>query len=126
MILPLCCIIYKTDKLDKDANYWVHSATSNYLSKWYKYTINDVTALQAQLEEDVFLKQHEYENKALDAYERRRLAHHHDDTDDTADDKKDDDSESDESVAVILGEFHEWAGTHIRDSWWDFFYLMLG
>jgi hypothetical protein len=43
---------------------------------------------------------------------RRRLKHEEDDDTDT--------------VESVLTDFHEWASTHVRDSWWDFFYDMIG
>ena len=36
-------------KLDKEANFWVHCLTSNYLSKWYTWSIDDTRALQVRL-----------------------------------------------------------------------------
>jgi hypothetical protein len=62
LTFSLCFFI---DSLDKDANYWIHSATSNYLSKWYKFTIDDVNALQKKLIDEVFVKQIVAENKAV-------------------------------------------------------------
>ena len=44
-------------KIDKGSNYWIHSLTANYVSRWYKHTINDTVHHQQALERDIFAKQ---------------------------------------------------------------------
>ena len=57
--------IYFPDKFDKDANWWIHCLTSNYLSRWYTYTIRAVMDHQREIEQDLFTKQIEIELHAV-------------------------------------------------------------
>ena len=54
-----------SDKFDKDANWWIHCLTSNYLSRWYTYTIHSVIDHQRSIERDLFIKQVEIEQHAV-------------------------------------------------------------
>ena len=53
------------DKFDKEANWWIHCLTSNYLSRWYTYTIHSVIDHQRNVEKDLFLRQAEIEQHAV-------------------------------------------------------------
>ena len=54
-----------SDKFDKDANWWIHCLASNYLSRWYTYTIHSVIDHQRSIERDLFIKQVEIEQHAV-------------------------------------------------------------
>lgn len=93
-------------KLTKSTNYWVHSIVGNYLSRWYKYTIEDVRHLQQTLQEDIQKKQFETEEKALNLFLSS--------------------SDSLNDVKLLLTDFHEKTTSHVREQWWDFFWVMVG
>lgn len=64
--LSLSLLLYiHLDKFDKDANWWIHCLTSNYLSRWYTYTIHSVVEHQRAIEKDLFAKQAEIEQHAV-------------------------------------------------------------
>lgn len=60
--LPFC---FYVDKFDKEANWWIHCLTSNYLSRWYTYTIHSVMDHQRNIEKDLFATQTEIEQHAV-------------------------------------------------------------
>lgn len=57
--------IAHSDKFDKEANWWIHCLTSNYLSRWYTYTIRSVVNHQKALEKEMFARQIEVEAHAV-------------------------------------------------------------
>jgi hypothetical protein len=98
MHLTICSICL--DKMDKKANWWIHCLTSNYLSRWYKFTIQDVNDFQKSLETRIFTAQQTLESQLL--------------------------SSSANKVPEKLSDFQEGAAITIRDAWWDFFFTMVG
>ncbi|CAE7626851.1 unnamed protein product, partial [Symbiodinium microadriaticum] len=81
-------------KLDRTKSYWAHSVTGNYLSRWFKWTYDDVKAHQASslsLEEEIFSQQDKMEGKAVKALEK---------------------GEVDDALGYLL-EFHEVMGKRI-------------
>jgi dipeptidase len=89
-------------KLDRTKNYWAHSVTGNYLSRWFKWTLDDVKSFQKSLEADIFKRQAKAEAKAVAALEE----------------------EDREKALRHLMEFHEDTGHRIVAAWWDFFWEM--
>jgi len=93
-------------KVDKQANWWVHCVTGNYLSRWYRYTIEDVRAFQKSIEEKLLASQAAIEKEALalmtipsvDAF----------------------------VIPKMLWVYHERTATQVREEWWDFFFKMAG
>jgi hypothetical protein len=78
------------------------------LRRWYKYTIEDVRALQSSIEEDIFGKQAEMEAQVVALL------------------KSSDSSDSNTpSAAAIIANFHEETAAHVRDRWWSFFWEMV-
>ena len=90
-------------KLDKKSNFWIHSLTGNYLSRWYVHTIAEVQAFQRRQEAFVFAKQAEAEHLAMQLLSHSRSA----------------------AVSAVQS-FAELMGSTIRDAWWDFFFDMAG
>lgn len=92
-----------TDKFESRSNWWIHSITGNYLSRWYQHTIGDVQAFQKELETKMFAAQKQMEDHA------KLLA-------------------EDNAAAVIdlITDFQETTAASVRDSWWQFFYRMVG
>ena len=46
----------------------MHCLTSNYLSRWYRYTITEIVAFQKKIEASIFAKQRKAEEAALSAW----------------------------------------------------------
>jgi len=91
---------YRVERL---SNYWAHSVTANYLSRWYKYTIGDVREMQAKLENALFTKQPVVEAHALELLQ----------------------TNADREGAIkYLEEYQENAAVGVRDAWWEFFWAM--
>lgn len=114
-------------KVDKNANWWAHCVTGNYLSRWYRHTIADVKAFQRKLEEEMTAAQAAAELTALNALRRARpepgtetpgsaIATMSTTTTTTAEQ---------ECVAGLLA-FHEATAASVRDQWWEFFFEMAG
>lgn len=97
-------------KLTKSTNYWVHSIVGNYLSRWYKYTIGDIRALQQTVQEDIQKQQADIETKAINILQS------------TSTDSTDPIGE----VKSLLTDFHEKTTSQVREQWWDFFWSMVG
>lgn len=93
---------------DQGSNWWIHCLTSNYLSKWYRYTLHDIRALQRNIETTLFSRQPAVEAEAKKLLE----SSHHKAT-------------GVKAAAKFLGEYHESSAKMILDSWWDFFFNMV-
>jgi hypothetical protein len=140
-------------QLDKTSNWWIHCLTSNYASRWYRYTIVDISAFQKKIEASIFKKQKKIEAQALQFLSPggetgRREA-------EASSDKNRISVESHpqpelklsnfrnvgvieplpkrrqlqgdiDSAAQILGDFHESTAQSVHDQWWDFFFLLAG
>lgn len=91
-------------KIDKASNWWIHSITGNYLSRWYRYTIVDVRKFQKELEATLFASQAQAEAEAV------ALAT----------------QEGDNAAAAYLQRFHDQTAAQVRDDWWAFFFRMVG
>lgn len=100
-------------KLDKDANFWVHCLTSNYLSRWYSWSIDDTKDLQTRLETDIFARQKEIEATVLAAVNKMRSA-----VGSAAVDMK-------KEIASQLSQYQETVGKLINKSWWDYFWFAI-
>lgn len=98
------------DKLEKKSNWWIHCLTSNYLSKWYRYTIQDINLFQSKIEEDLLESSHQAEQNAVNALQA----------------KNENGNSPVESAIQFLTEFHDSAAAQVRDKWWDFFFQMAG
>ena len=83
--------------------------TGNYLSRWYNYAIEDVRQLQKRVEEWMVAKQKESEARAVDKLKAASTSFAVQD-----------------ALSSTVGAFHEEASTHVLDSWWTFFYDMVG
>ena len=90
-------------KIEKSSNYWAHSVVANYLSRWYKYTIGDIRSMQNKLETDLFSRQPVVEGQAVEL-----IRTNHD------------------AAIQFLEKYQEDTATYVRDSWWDFFWVMVG
>ena len=97
-------VIIAADKIDKASNWWIHSITGNYLSRWYRYTIVDVRKFQKELEATLFATQAQAEAEAV------ALAT----------------QQGDSAAASYLQRFHDQTAAQVRDDWWAFFFRMVG
>lgn len=78
--------------------------------RWYKYTIEDVRALQQTIQDKVAKQQADIEKKALNILQSPTSS-----TDDPL-----------TAVKNLLTDFHEKTASSVRDQWWDFFWVMVG
>jgi hypothetical protein len=108
-------------KFDKDANWWIHCLTSNYLSRWYAYTIHTVMDHQRQVEKDLFAKQAEIEQKAVTLTQTSNHGRSP-----TEQEKTPNPASNRETAASFLGKYHEEAALKVREAWWSFFFQMAG
>jgi len=90
--------------MDKESNWWVHCVTSNYASRWYRYTIVDIMAFQKLLESELFTKSRVAETAALAEWTERDSV----------------------KASAVLQEFQESAARTVRERWWEFFFSLVG
>lgn len=102
---PVSMKIATEYKLNKGSNWWIHCLASNYLSKWYIHTIEDINNFQKEMEVKLFKLQSNIEQTALKLYIP---------------------SVSVLPVITILQEYQNIAAKDVLDSWWDFFFDMVG
>lgn len=77
--------------------------------RWFKYTIEDVRALQSSIEEDIFKKQADMEAQAVALLKS----------------PPDSSDPSGPTAAALISNFHEETATHVRERWWTFFWEMV-
>lgn len=94
-------------KFDRGKNFWVHSVVGNYLSRWYRWTIDDVKDFQKIQERDIFAKQEEAEADAVKDFTKGSKSGHRKGID-------------------ILQTFQESTAKGLVGAWWDFFFEMCG
>jgi hypothetical protein len=92
---------------------------SNYVSRWFNYTRDDVHAFLHSVEKSLMEQQREAETIALVHYHRRKNPY------DDVDTHKYDIVENATSLS-ILEDFQNNAAATTRDKWHDFFYEMAG
>eukprot|EP01041_Mallomonas_annulata_P009869 gene9869-20534_t len=92
-------------KLDRNSNYWTHSVVSNYLARWYRYTIEDIHLLQAKLELKMLGDQANTEASAVELMAGEKTP---------------------TATLTYLSLYQERVATSTRDVWWDFFWVMTG
>ena len=105
-------------KFNMKSNWWIHCLTSNYLSKWYKHTINDIVKFQKKLEEDLFSLQMEVELAALSLNSAKK--------DDILLKSEKLRSLSRTSVPALLNDYQNIASSTVLEEWWSFFFEMVG
>ena len=88
---------------ERSSNWWIHCMVSNYISKWYRYTLPDVRKLQRSIETTLFSRQPTVEMEAV-----KKLA-----------------SEGIVASKLMLEQYHESSAVMVRDKWWDFFFDMV-
>jgi hypothetical protein len=114
-------------KLDKSTNFWIHSLTSNYLSRVYKYSIGDTRTLQLDIETSVFKKQAQLEAEATSTLQSVETTLNH-----LASGKHSVDKDVRENAISVrdkavkqLENFHEKIGNDVNGRWWDNFWFMI-
>jgi hypothetical protein len=114
-------------KLDKSVNFWIHSLTSNYLSRFYRYSIGDTVQLQQEIEDRLFKEQAEVEAdaaKMLKSVESTLSSVASGSSKIAPSDQWEAESVRERAVKK-LAEFHEKAGDDINKSWWDYFWFAI-
>lgn len=87
-------------KFDKTKNYWVASVVGNYLSRWFKWTIEDVRVFQKSLEGEIFDAQRKVETAAIKSISKG----------------------NNKEAENILQNFQTDVGNGLVEKWWDFFF----
>jgi hypothetical protein len=109
------------DKFEKHSLFWVFSLVSNYLARWYKFTVKDLVEHQVRIESILIDRTAEFEAKARAMVEKviessedqsrnvrlKRLA------------------QTIEKIANLASLFHAKTASEMLDEWWDFFWTMV-
>ena len=120
---PLSMKVATEYKLDTKSNWWIHCLTSNYLSRWYRHTIDDIVAFQKDLEAKLFTAQKEVETSALLLYNGQNIKPN------LGNNLLFDEptlGALNPSIPLLLQKYQETACNDIVNSWWQFFFKMAG
>jgi hypothetical protein len=114
-------------KLDKKSNFWIHSLTANYLSRWYRYTINDTVHHQQEIEADIFAQQERLEAEVVSMLTsvEASLTALAGGSSKLADGTKAHALAVRDKAVRKLEQWHQKIGEDVNKGWWDFFWLMI-
>lgn len=112
-------------KLDTKSNWWIHCLTSNYLSRWYRHTIDDIVTFQKDLEAKLFTAQKKVETSALLLYNGQNIKPNLGDIDSMIDEPTLG-SLNPSNIPLLLQKYQDTMCNDVVNSWWQFFFKMAG
>ena len=111
-------------KFDSKSNWWIHCLTSNYLSRWYVHTIDDIVSFQKELEFKLFSAQKEVESAALLLFSGQNVRPNHNNI--NALDEPTMDTLNPPTIPALLQKYQDTASNDVLNAWWQFFFQMVG
>lgn len=112
-------------KLDTKSNWWIHCLTSNYLSRWYRHTIDDIVTFQKEVEAKLFSTQKEVETSALLIYNGQSVIPNIGSVNSNLEEPSLG-TLNPTSIPILLQKYQETASNDVVNAWWQFFFEMAG